>query len=86
MLRLTRRTVAELAVQGLLSAQLKRDLSAMAISLVAGIEFVFRLVDTVGRTLLPVVSWAFSLLLAGFGLVHVFLDVFGVPESGCSVE
>lgn len=86
MLRLAGRAMAELAVQGLLPAQLVLHLSAVAVGFIAGLELVIRLMDAVRRALLPVVSGTLGLLLACLCLIHVFLDVLGVAEPSCGVE
>lgn len=86
MLRLARRAMAKLAIQRLLPAQLVLHLPAVAVGFVSSLELVVRLMDAVGRALLPVVSGALGLLLACLCLIHVFLDVLGVAESSRGVE
>jgi hypothetical protein len=53
MLRLTRRAMAQLAIQRLLPANLILDLPAMAIGLIQRIELLVVLVDAIRRALLP---------------------------------
>lgn len=65
---LTCRAVAELAVQWLLSAQLVLYLTAMAGSVVAGVEAVVLLVHLVRRAELPVIEALLALLVDLVGI------------------
>lgn len=66
MLRLTRRTMTQLAIQRLLATKLVLDAPTVAIRLVEGLELVVGLMDPVRRALLPLAE---ALGLAGAGLL-----------------
>lgn len=70
MLRLAGRAMAQLAIQRLLPTQLILHLPAMAASIVAGLETLIRLVDTIWRTELPLVLCRYRLCLLCLRRVH----------------
>ena len=77
MLGLASGAVAQLAVQGLLSAELVLDLAAVAGSLVASLEVLIGVVELVGSLGLPVVETGLLFLLLLFGSHG------GVSAGGC---
>jgi len=79
MLCLTRRAMAQLAIQGLVSRQLELHFAAMATRLVFDVEVVLRVVHLVRRLSLPVVFLGYRLL--ELCLCRVHLDSGGGGES-----
>jgi hypothetical protein len=71
MLRLTSRTMAQLAIQRLLATEFVPDLPAVAARLVARLEVLVGLVDAVRGAELPVVLLGQGLLGFGFAFVHL---------------
>ena len=71
MLRLTSRTMAQLAIQRLLPRQLILDLPTMAASLIPRLEVLALVVDLVGWASLPVIFLRHRLLRLGHVGVHL---------------
>lgn len=79
-LRLARRAVAELGVEGFAARQLVRDFAAVAVGLVLDVEVFLLLVHAVGRALLPLGD------ARGFGAAGLVFVHFGDVEASWGRE